>query len=100
MSDEESFYEKYVLQIWYLVGLSLTAPTGLAIAATRDINSLLVVVTFILLAVPVGLFAHTIMGFVWLILSFFVDSVRDKDLSSLGAALWLLAGLLMFLGVF
>ncbi len=102
MSDiDESFYAVYVLLIWYLVGLSLIfAPSGFDIVATtRDFDPLFVV-TFIMMAVPIGFFAWAISGFIWLIFQFFVDGVKEKDFYSVAAALWLLTGLLMYFGVF
>ena len=81
--------------IWYLVGICiLLGPSGFDLEAATRGGEIPYVAALLLLAVPVGFVAFLLTGIIKLILSLFVDGIREKDFSLIAFGLVLILALM------
>ena len=95
MSQNEESGGYFFLVIWYLVGLCIIlGPSGFDLEAVTRGGDILLIAGFLAIAAPVGFFAFFLTGFIKLILSLFVDGIREKDFSLIAFGLVLILALM------
>ena len=95
MSQNEESESYFFLVIWYLVGVCIIlGPSGFDLDAVTRSGDILYIAGLLAIAAPIGFFAFILTEIIKLILSLFVDGIREKDFSLIAFALFLILGLM------
>ena len=100
MNDQfknESFYDRYFMQIWYALGYIAGASLIFNPMAIKKAGLILSLAVSFGVAIPIAFFLYTIYIFSSFILSLIFEGVKERNILFIFIALYLLLGLASFI---